>query len=675
MSLPFVARVAALVLSLAAVSAPLYSQTLASGIDLKAIDKTSNPCVDFYQYACGSWVKSNPVPPDQSRWGRFNELAERNRQVLRSILEKAADQKGTRTAVDQKIGDYYASCTDQEGIEKKGTAPIQPELERIAKMDGKEALAAEVVRLHSQGTPALFGFSSGQDAKNSSEVIAQLMQGGLSLPDRDYYLKTDPTSTETRTKFLAHVQNMFQLLGHDAQQAASEAKAVLNIETALAKSSLDRVALRNPKARYHRLPTSELSSLAPLFDWRTYMKGLDVSVPTLNIAVPDFLKGVNDAIATSGLDDLKAYLSWHVLHEAAPLLSSKFVNENFQFFEKTLRGAKELQPLWKRCVSLVDRQLGEAVGQKYVQLTFGAEGKQRTLQMVGEIETQMAKDIESLPWMSSATKQQALEKLHGVANKIGYPEHWRDYSNVKIVRGDLVGNDRRADAFEVRRRLAKIGQPVDKLEWGMTPPTVNAYYSPPMNNINFPAGILQPPFYFKGGDEAANYGAIGAVVGHELTHGFDDQGRQYDGMGNLRDWWTAEDAKNFQERTDCLVNEYGNFVAVGDVKLNGKLTLGENAADNGGIRLAYMALMDSLAKHALPKIADYTPQQRFFLAFAQVWCQNQTDESARLQALTDPHSRGEFRANGVVQNMPEFQKAFSCQAGQPMVSANACRVW
>jgi putative endopeptidase len=633
-----------------------------TGIDLGAIDRAAQPCNDFYQYACGTWMKNNPIPSDQAQWGRFAELINKNREILRGILEKSTSDK---------IGVEYAACMDEKSIEAKGVAPVKPALDRIAKLSGKEALAAEVARLHSQGVPVLFRFGSGQDAKDATKVIAQLGQGGLSLPDRDYYLKTDAKSVETRAKYLAHIQRMFELAGHETKLAASEAKSVLDVETALAKTSMDRVAMRDPQKRYNPRSTAQVMELAPDFDWKTFMKALGVSVDSMNVSAPDFIKGLNAILAS----DLKPYLAWQVLSAAAPNLSSAFVKEDFEFSEKTLSGLQSMPPRWRTCVQLVDRQLGDALGQKYVEQAFGKSSKERTLQMVGEIEAAMAKDIQSLTWMSETTKQQSLAKLRTVANKIGYPEKWRDYSDLNIVKGDLVGNSRRASEFQHRRDLEKIGKPVDKNEWNMTPPTVNAYYSPPNNNINFPAGILQPPFYFSDGDEAANYGAIGAVVGHELTHGFDDSGRQYDGEGNLRDWWTPEDAKAFKERADCIVNEYSGFVSTGEVKLNGRLTLGENGADNGGVRLSYMALMDSLAKHTLSDMAGYTPEQRFFIAYGQVWCQNIRDEEARKRALTDPHSLGRYRVNGVLQNMPEFQKAFGCKAGQPMVSPNSCRIW
>ncbi len=656
-------------------------QVPSAGIDLGAIDRAANPCNDFYQYACGIWMKNNPIPGDQARWGRFDELAMRNRETLKAILEETAVEKPGRTPNQKLIGDQYASCMDEAGIEKKGLAGLQPTLDRLAKGSGKTWLAEEVARLHAAGVNVLFRLGPTQDAKDSNKTIANLGQAGLTLPDRDYYLKTDAKSEELKSKYVAHVQKMFALLGHDAARAAAEARVVMAFETALAKVSADRVTLRDPQKRYNAVTLAQLGQTASGFAWDAYLKRVNVTEQTFNTASPAFLNGMSSAVATASPADVKTYLTWHVLNDAAGMLPKAFVAEDFQFSEATLQGVKELAPRWRRCVVMVDRQLGEALGQEYVTRTFGEEGKQRTLKMVGEIEASMEKDVKSLDWMSESTKTQALEKLHKVANKIGYPEKWRDYSSVKIVRGDLIGNDERVAAFAFRRQLEKIGHPPDKAEWSMTPPTVNAYYSPAANNINFPAGILQPPFFFKGGDEAANYGAIGAVVGHELTHGFDDSGRQYDGDGNLREWWTEEDAKKFKERADCIVQEYSAFKATADTNLNGKLTLGENGADNGGVRLAFMALMDAVSKldaaggKSMPGVADYTPQQRFFLAYGQVWCQNISEEAARLRAVTDPHSLGRYRVNGVVQNMPEFQKAFGCQVGQPMVKENGCRVW
>ncbi len=647
-----------------------------SGFDIKALDKSADPCVDFYQYACGTWMVNNPIPADQSVWGRFSELAERNRVILRDILEKSSANDPKRSDLEQKIGDYYASCMDEKAIDNKGVAPLKPELERIAAIPDKATLVDELVRLHYVGVNALFAFGSEQDFKDSSQVIARADQGGLGLPDRDYYLKTDPPSVAIRKQYQAHVQKIFQLLGESQQKAATDAQVVMNIETALAKGSLDRVSRRDPAKVYHKLSKQELVSLSPSFAWPKYFEGVgSPPIESLNVAVPDFFKQMETLLKATSLDNWKTYLTWHLAHAEAPLLPTPFVNEDFEFFGKILTGTKEIRPRWKRCVALTDNELGEALGQKYVDLTFGVEGKQRTLKMVQALEKALARDITDLPWMTPTTKQQALEKLRAITNKIGYPERWRDYSRVKIVRGDALGNSERADEFEFKRQLAKIGQPVDRTEWQMTPPTVNAYYDAQMNNINFPAGILQPPFYDNNMDGAVNFGAIGAVIGHELTHGFDDEGRQFDPKGNLRDWWTKQDAEAFEKRATCIADEYSGFTAVDDVKLKGRLTLGENTADNGGLRIAYMALLDTLAGKQVPSTDEFSPEQRLFLGWGQIWCQNQTDQIARLRATVDPHSPGKYRVNGVVSNMPEFQKAFRCRAGQPMVRRNACRVW
>ncbi len=647
------------------------------GFDATALDTKADPCVDFYQYACGAWRAKHPIPPDRSILGRFDELEERNLAILRDILEQASVASPKRSAIEQKIGDYYASCMDEKAIDKKGFDPIKPELERIAALADKSALADEVARLHRIGANVLFSYSSEQDFKNSSQVIAAADQGGLGLPDRDYYFKEDEESAETRKHYVEHVRKTFELLGQPAATATAKARVVMDIETALAKGSLGLVSRRDPAKVYHKTLREELAlTLNPSFAWPKYLAEIKAPpIESLNVAVPEFFKNLDSLINTTSLDDWKTYLTWQLVRSQAQLLPSAFVNENFDFYGKILTGAKELRPRWKRCVSLADGDLGEALGQKYVEHTFGAKGKERTLQMVQALEKALGKDIAELSWMTPATKTKALEKLHAITNKIGYPDKWRDYSSVKIIRGDAFGNSERATEFEFQRQLGKIGKPVDRTEWQMTPRTVDAYYDAQMNNINFPAGILQPPFFDKSMDNAVNFGAIGAVIGHELTHGFDDEGRQFDAKGNLKDWWTAQDAEEFEKRADCLVEEYSNFTAVDDVKLNGKLTLGENTADNGGVRIAYMALLDDIAGKTLPKIDGFTPEQRVFLGFGQVWCVNQTDESLRLSALTNPHSPGQYRVNGVVQNIPEFQAAFGCRVGQPMVRKPACRVW
>ncbi len=640
------------------------------------MDSTASPCVNFYQYACGTWLKNNPVPADQSRWGRFDVLEEGNREILHGILEKAAANAPGRDPIDQKIGDFYASCMDEATITKKSLDPIKPELDRIAALPNKGALLEALVRLHRIGANVLFSFGSGPDFKNSKINIAQASQGGLGLPDRDYYLAKDAKSVELRNQYQEHVQKMLQLLGESPEKAASGAKAVMAIETDLAKGSLDKVSRRDPQKTYHKLSEQELFSLAPFIDWNKYFAGMGAAgVTSLNVEWPNFFRQVESTVVQTSLEDLKTYLRWHLVHAEAALLPSGFVYENFRFYGQKLTGAKELKPRWKRCVEYTDNDLGEALGQRYVEQTFGAEGKAHTLKMVHEIEKALKDDVTTLNWMTPATRKEALVKLLAIKNKIGYPEKWRDYSSVKIVRGEAVGNDERATEFEVERQIHKIGQPVDPAEWGMTPPTVNAYYNPLENNINFPAGILQPPFYDNKLDDAPNYGGIGAVVGHELTHGFDDQGRQFDPEGNLRDWWTPQDAKAFEERAGCFVKEYESFQPLPGVHLNGKLTLGENTADNGGLRLAFMALMDSLKERTPVKIDGFTAQQRLFLGWGQIWCENTREEFARMMANVNPHSPGEFRANGVVSNMPEFREAFACKLGQPMVRQPTCRVW
>jgi putative endopeptidase len=648
----------------------------APGFDLGALNRNADPCANFYQFACGGWMTGNPLPGDASRWGRFDALQDRNRMLLKEVLEAAAVERPNRSATDQKIGDFYAACMDEKNLEARGLEAIQRDLNRIAVIQDRNDITQILTYMFRMGAYPFFRFSSEQDAKDSTRVIAVADQGGLGLPDRDYYLKTDEKSVDLRNKYLAHLQTIFGLMGSPAPEAQNKAAAILAIETELAKGSLDRVSRRDPEKVYHKLTVVELSSLAPQIDWKKLFQGLGAPpIESLNVAVPDYFRVLDAVLKQQPLEDLKTYLTWNLVRDNIMFLPAAFQQANFDFYGKTLQGSKEMRARWKRCVDLTDQQLPDALGKTFVEKTLGDAGKKRTQQMVAAIEKALEKDIRSLDWMTPKTKEQALVKLRGITNKIGNKNKWLDYAGVQIVRNDPYADSARASTFEQARQLAKIGKPVDKTEWDMSQPTVNAYYDPQHNDVNFPAGILQPPFYDNKMDDAVNYGAIGAVIGHELTHGFDDEGRQFDAKGNLRDWWTPEDGKAFEQRTDCLVNQYNGFSPVAGVNLNGKLTLGENTADNGGLRIAYMALMDTLGGKQPPPIDGFTAEQRFFLGWAQVWCQNVTDEASRLRAQTDPHSPGEFRVNGVVSNMPEFQKAFACRANQPMVRGPACRVW
>jgi putative endopeptidase len=658
--------------------APVEPKALHS-FDISAIDKTADPCTDFFAYACGNWVKNNPIPGDQSRWGRFNELSERNRYLLYLDLKKAADDP--KSPLQHKYGAFYAACMNTDLADQLGDKPLQPVLKRIDALASKEQLASLLSDLQSkEGVGAFFRFGASPDQKNSTMMIANLIQGGLSLPDRDYYLEDSERMSKIRSQYKEYVTALFKLAGDNDDKAASEADSVLAIETALAKVSMPRVDLRDPDKRYHMEPVSELKTLAPDFDWTTYISGLDApGFDHLNIATPDFFKGLNQVIAQQNLDSLKSYLRFHTLNESASWLSTNYSDLHFGFFQKTLSGQAEQSARWKRCTTATDGALGEAVGQDWVKEHFPPQAKDNMEKLVAALEKSLGEDIQNLPWMTPETKKQAEEKLAAFRRKIGYPETWRDYSKLEVKRDDLIGNLRRSDEFEYAYDIKKIGKPVDEKEWGMTPPTVNAYYSSSFNDINFPAGILQPPFYDVSKDAAVNFGAIGVVIGHEMTHGFDDQGSKYDSKGNVNNWWTPDDRKAFDERTGCEVNEYGSFEPVPGQKLNGKLTLGENTADNGGIRIAYQALMSVLAQDGgnaeTKKIDGYTPQQRFFIAFAQVWCESRKDEYARVAARTDPHSPGRFRTNGVVRNFDEFGKAFGCKKGQPMMPNDPCVVW
>jgi len=645
-----------------------------SVLDISAMDRSVDPCVDFYAYSCGGWVKKNPIPPDQVSWSVYTKLEDENRLVLRDILQQAAQPSTGRTPVNQKIGDYYAACMDESAINAAKARPLAAALEKIAELQSKTEIAARTAAMVDDNV--LFYFDSNQDFKDSSQVIGELDQGGLGLPDRDYYLKNDSRTRAIRDAYEVHVRRMFELLGDAPKAAEEEAKQVLRIETALAKGSMSRVERRDPQNLYHKMSREEFEALAPEFQWNTYFAQVGVGgLQSLNITSPAFFKAMNAELKKEKLAGWKAYLRWRLVHADAPFLSQQFVDETFNFYGKRLHGAQELEPRWKRCVAYVDNDLGEALGQAYVERAFSPEAKRRAVKMVNQIEDAMQRDIEFLPWMSPATRQNALEKLHAVANKIGYPDKWRDYGALTISRDDELGNVVRARQFEFHRELAKIGKPVDRGEWQMTPPTVNAYYDPQMNDINFPAGILQPPLFDPGSDDAPNYGDTGGTIGHELTHGFDDEGRQFDAKGNLRDWWTPEDARQFKERTSCLVDQYSQYTAVDHVKVNGQLTLGENVADLGGLILAYMAWQDQTKGETLEPIDGLTPEQRFFVGYSQSWCSNTRQATQRLWATVDSHSPDRWRAIGVVSNMPEFQEAFHCKPESPMVRRNQCRVW
>jgi endothelin-converting enzyme/putative endopeptidase len=663
----------ALFLSLANAQQPGAAKS-EPALDVTAMDRSIDPCVDFFAYSCGGWIKKNPIPADQSSWDTYSKMQDQNLGQLRGILEEASAPDPKRNAVNQKIGDYYASCTDEKAIDAKGAEPLKPSLERIAKISSKAELAGVVATMIDD--KVLFDFGSLQDLHDANQIIAGADQGGLGLPDRDYYIKDDAKSQELRKAYLAHVQRMFELLGDKPEVAAAEAQTVMRIETALAKGSMTRVERRDPKNLDHKMTSDELQKITPEFQWPVYFAkvGMPSSFP-LNVTSPTFFKALNQELGAASLADWKTYLRWHLVHSDAAHLSTPIVDENFAFFGKTLQGREKLRPLWKRCTDDVDGDLGEALGQAYVEKYFSAEAKQKALKMVKEIQAAMEQDVNGLPWMSAATKQQALEKLHGMANKIGYPDKWRDYSKLEIVRGDELGNVERARVFELNRQLAKIGKPVDHGEWGMTPPTVNAYYDAQMNDINFPAGVLQPPAFDPNSDAAPNYGDTGGTIGHELTHGFDDEGRQFDAKGNLRDWWTENDGKEFVKRASCISDQYSTYTIVDDIKINGKLTLGEDVADLGGLLLAYMAWKDDTKDQKLEPIEDLTPDQRFFVGYGQSWCGQTRDETKRMRATIDPHSPEKYRTNGVVSNMPEFQQAFHCKAGSPMVNQNRCRVW
>ncbi|HVA95580.1 MAG TPA: M13 family metallopeptidase [Candidatus Dormibacteraeota bacterium] len=649
------------------------------GVDLASLDKTCKACEDFYHYASGLWLKKNPVPAAYPAWNRFGELAERNRAELHQILKNAAaNSKAAPGSNELKIGDFYASCMDEKRIDAEGAKPLDPEFARIAAIRNVGEVQAEVARLQGMGVGALFEFGSTQDEKNSTQVIGGADQGGLGLPDRDYYTKTDDKSKQIRQKYQEHIAKMFMLVGDDAATASAEAKTVLELETKLAAASMTRVERRDPDKMYHKMNLAELRTLMPNWSWDNYFQQIgDTHIESVDVSTPKFFQAVNQQLKDTPVKDWKIYLRWHLLKTAAPWLSRPFVNEDFNFRGRTLLGTKKLLPRWKRCVRATDGQLGEALGRIYVQKYFPPQAKARALEMVNQIIAALRDDLQTLPWMGPATRKQALAKLSALTLKIGYPDKWRDYSAYKVDRGPYALNQMRGSQFEFKRDLDKIGKPVDRTEWEMTPPTVNAYYNPVMNEIVFPAGILQPPFFDPHADDASNYGAMGAVIGHEMTHGFDDEGRKFDAQGNLRDWWTPQDAKNFNQRAQCIENQFDGYQVQKGIHENGKLVVGESIADLGGLKIAYRALQKTLQGKKVPLIGGFTPDQRFFLAYAQIWAANDRPEFERLMVNTDPHPLARFRAIAAPSNMPAFAKAFACNAGDAMVRPPAmrCQIW
>jgi len=649
------------------------------GFDTSSIDSAIDPCTDFYKFACGKFAGNHPIPSDQPAIDEFYALYNVNTQSLNGILSKAAAGGASRTANEQKIGDYYKSCMDTDAIEAKGLTPLEPLFKEIDAVQDPSDLPALVGKLQRYGVDVFFGYGEQQDFKDASKQIAFVDQAGLGLPERDYYVRTGEKDQTIRKQYVEHIAKMLTLAGNTPEQAQKDAAAIMAFETTLAKASMPVTERRDPEKIYHLQTIAVFNQTIPEDAFNTFQTAVgSPRVTELNNANPAFITAMMEAVHNTDLATLKAYMRYHLLSAAANRLPKRFDDENFDFYGRKLTGQPEQSARWKRCSHSVNIALGEALGQVYVSQYFAGDSKAKMLEMVRDIENAMEHDIDQLDWMSPETRTRAKEKLHMVANKIGYPDKWRDYSKLEVKPDDPLGNKFRGNAFENDRQLNKIGKPVDHSEWGMTPPTVNAYYDSSLNDINFPAGILQPAFYDPKQDDAVNYGHIGAVIGHELTHGFDDEGRKFDGKGNLSDWWTAEDAKKFETRADCLVNEYGSFTAVDDVKVNGKLTLGENTADNGGLVLAYIAYLERAKNNGVDlnkKIDGYTSPQRFYIGFAQNYCENSRPEVIREQVLTDPHSPDHFRVNGVIVNQPGFAAAFGCKKGTPMVPVNSCRVW
>ena len=664
-------------LATAAAQGPLSELPYSPSLDLTSMDRSVQPCEDFYSYSCGGWQQANPIPADQSDWSVYSKLHDENLRYLWALLLDAAKPRANRSAAEQKTGDYFAACMNEDAVNAVGQAPLTPALERIAALNSVQSLPALVAWLHGHGIDgALFHLSVEQDFADSERMIATLDAGGLGLPERDYYVRKDAKSREIRTAYRAHMAQVLGLLGDAPAVARAAADQILALETELARASLSVEARRDPNKLYHKMTLAQLSKLAPRMGWGAYLSAMPLPADVgLNVAQPAFFRKLNNLLAQRPLAQWKTYLRWHSVTAQSAYVSQPLAQARFDFFSAKLLGVKTMPARWKQCVTWVDRDLGEALGQVFTQRTFTPQTRQRAQDMTLAIQQAMTTRLDALDWMSPATKKAAHAKLATMVNKIGYPEQWRDYSALQIKPDDFAGNVQRSQVFETQRQLAKIGKPVDRAEWGMTPPTVNAYYNAQMNDMNFPAGILQPPLFDPRSDDAPNYGNTGSTIGHELIHGFDDEGRRFDAKGNLRDWWNAKDGKEFERRASCIVQQYSSYIAVDDVKVNGKLTLGEDLADLGGTILAYASWKTTTANQKLEVIQDLTPDQRFFVGLAQWACSNTRPEAERLQAQTDPHSPPRYRINGVVSNMPEFAKAFSCKPGQAMVKDKVCKVW
>ena len=650
-----------------------------SHYDVNNMDTKASACTDFYQYANGGWLAANPIPPAYSAWGIANILNEKNRDVLHEILEAAANNAQARKGSnEQKVGDYYASCMDEAKIEAAGLTPLQAEFDLVAKVNDQKSLQAEIAHLHSIGYNALFGSGSNQDFKNSAEIIVGIFQGGLGLPNRDYYFKTDDRSKLIRDEYVKHVAKMFELMGDDTAKAATEAQAVMTLETKLAEASKPPVELRDPEKIYHRMAITSVKDVAPTFDWVTYFQRVGQVKADVNVATPDFFKAMDVQLTATPIADWQTYLRWNLVNRAASGLSAKFVDEDFHFKGTILSGAKENLPRWKRCVAATDGAMGEAVGEVYVQKAFPPEAKARALTMVRNLEAALKSDITTLSWMGPETRKRAIVKLDAFLNKIGYPDKWRDYSSLSIDRGSYQANRFRVGAFNERRDWNKVGKPVDRTEWGMSPPTVNAYYNPQINEIVFPAGILQPPFFDAGADDALNYGGMGSVIGHEMTHGFDDQGAKFDPTGNLVNWWSDSDLKAFKEKAKCVIDQFSSFEVQPGLNEKGELVVGESIADLGGLVIAYAAFQKSMEGKPRPANIDgFTPEQRFFLGYARGWATNMRPELSRMLTVGDPHPLPKFRVNGPLSNLPQFAAAFQCKEGDKMVrpEKDRCVIW